>query len=968
MACGKILDRRRSDISLNLHLCFHDWRLEFPSKSKAGSATQSDRARSESQLGNVQQLTHGRLGLALKGRTPNCPVSWQDGWFAAAIMIWLAGLTSPWLLCTPASAERFLPEQATIILLAGIPGDSDSEIAYRDQLQAWLGLAATSHASHIIVLTDNPDTASLSSKPQLEVLKGDRSHFLSLGKSLAGATNPIVIIAWGHGGRQGATAVLHVRGPRLTPDDFVQVADRIPPATLSHWVLWFRGSGAFANQLAEGRRQVLASEGPTMFSSDPIGMQLLLKIAGAAPEASLEQVAESLGRATGVWYAERKLARTEDPTLWLPQQQPRLLVSTDSEDSLAHRGDVKTPGRSRDDLKNQAEADAQTRELPAAWKEITRVKAEKFPEADALILRQRLSCTLGTRPAIVTDQEQFIQILTPEGKQYGDFDVSYSPPGEEVEFLDCEVLRPDGQLLRLDPDSIAEAGEPSVGEYQIGRRKFFSLPSVVPGAVLHVRYRSQWKDFPLPHLSLELPLNQELAALDSRLEVSVPKEAAFHFGFEEVSAPDPVLRQTGYSSIFSWQLTNLRAQPLDVLTSPHRQARLLLSTFPDWASFSQWYERITRLTAEVTPEIDAKAKELMRGAHTEREKVLAVYNYVSGLRYVAIPLGINTVRPHAAANVLQNQFGDCKDKANLFNALLQAAHIEAHLVLVPRFGQAYDAIPGLAFNHAISQVRLGSELFWVDTTDEVCRFGLLPPGDPERKVLVIDGHTGSLTPLPAATPNQHRLQIHGQLSCGASPEACQVSLGAAATGYPDYLLRTTARKAKESRRSVPLLAAKFRPVTGSFAVEQQSATAVSALDEDFAWQAKGTWFGLLASVEGKTNLHCPFWVPKEWDLALNSRHNPLFLNEGYPLILDEDFDFMLPAQQSKAVVPQTRSNEADPLRWRVEWARIGGDKLVATLHAQLSHGELSEHETGAAQQQLRALFSALGSDASFASQ
>jgi uncharacterized protein DUF3857/transglutaminase superfamily protein len=890
--------------------------------------------------------------------------------FGALLMIWLAlRVASASPAGVPAPAEPFLPGQATVILLAGIPGDSESETAYQDQLQQWLELATAIHASKIFVMADSPETSNLPRKPNVVVLKGDRDHFLGLGKALAGTTNPLVVIAWGHGGRQGGTPVLHVRGPRLTPRDFADLADQAPAAS-SHWALFFRGSGAFASQLAGNRRQVLASDCETMFSNDPIGMQLLLKIVRGAPEATFAQVADSLGRATAGWYSERKLARTEEPMLWLPEQKPRFLASSETEgnmaDAPAQPADEQTNHTTNDSRKKLSETEKDSlAELSPIWKQINKVKPEAFPEADAIILRQHLSCTLGKRPAIVTEQEQFVQVLTAEGKQYGDFDVSYAPPGEEIEFLDCEVLQPNGKMVRLDPETIAEAGEPAVGDYQMGRRKFFSLPGVTRGAVLHVRYRSQWNDFPLPHISLELPLSQELPALESSVEVSVPKETPFHFGFDQVSAPDPVIKQTSYSSIYSWQLANLPAQPHEVLTGPQRQARLLLSTFQDWNAFSQWYERITRLSAEVTPEIEAKANELTRDSHTAKEKVLALYNYVTGLRYVAIPLGINTVRPHAAANVLQNQFGDCKDKANLFNALLQTANIEAHLVLVPRFSQAYEGIPGLAFNHAISQVRLGDEVFWVDTTDEMCRFGLLPPGDPERKVLVIDGQTTSLTQLPAAAPSQHQLQIHGELSCGANAAALLTILHATATGYPDYELRTMAREAKDHRASLPLLSAKFRPVAGSFAVDRQSATAASALAEDFAWQAKGTWFGLCSSVEGKSDLHSPFWLPKEWDLALNSRQSPLFLNEGYPLTLDEDFDFSLPAKPAEVVLPPTRASEDEPLRWRVEWTRIGDDKLVARLHAQLGRGELSKNETGAVQQQLRSLLSALGVDANF---
>src|SRR6185369_10245189 len=109
-------------------------------------------------------------------------------------------------------------------------------------------------------------------------------------------------------------------------------------------------------------------------------------------------------------------------------------------------------------------------------------------EADGVVLKRRVSYTLGSNPAVSSEQEEFIQIVTPEGKRFGDFDVSFSPPFEDISFLDCEVLSPGGKLARLDPDAIREAREQAVGDYQTGRRKFFSLPGVVPGAVLHVRY------------------------------------------------------------------------------------------------------------------------------------------------------------------------------------------------------------------------------------------------------------------------------------------------------------------------------------------------------------------------------------------------------------------------------------------------------------------------------------------------
>jgi hypothetical protein len=665
------------------------------------------------------------------------------------------------------------------------------------------------------------------------------------------------------------------------------------------------------------------------------------------------------------------LARTEEPTLWLANEPPRALAGPGS----ALTGEVK-PGPTNQLPEQPSQPEAVSSELPPVWKGINKVEAKSYPDADGVILRQRMSCTLGSNPAFIREQEEFVQILAVEGKRLGDFDISYSPPEEEVEFLDCEVLGPDGKLSRLAQNSVNEGHEQKVGDYRGPRRKFFSLPAVAPGAVLHVRYRTQWKKFPLPQISMELPLIQELPALDSNVQITVPRETPFHFAFEEVAAPDPSIQQTAYGTTYSWHFDRLRSSEPEVLTAPRHGGRLLFSTWVDWAAFAEWYARISHLTDVVTPELKAKAEALTKAATDERSKLVALFNYVTALRYVAIPLGVNSFRPHAAANVLQNQFGDCKDKANLLNALLRSLAIPADLVLVPRFSQAHESIPGLSFNHAISRVALGDETLWLDTTDEICRFGLLPPGDPGRKVLVIDGHTAALTQLPTPEPKDHSLTLRGRVEGSTAEGGWTASLKTVARGYPDYELRQAARETRARRGSVPLLSARFRPVAGSFALEKQNATAVSALAEDFAWEADGAHVGLAAAADGRLLLRAPVWLPKEWDQALHARHSPLFLNQGYPLTLEQDFEVMLPAMSTsapdtpkgepptlRAALPQACESAQEPLRWRLEWVKISDVKLAVRFRAELARGELSAAETPVFQQQLRALLSALGATA-----
>jgi len=370
--------------------------------------------------------------------------------------------------------------------------------------------------------------------------------------------------------------------------------------------------------------------------------------------------------------------------------------------------------------------------------------------------------------------------------------------------------------------------------------------------------------------------------------------------------------------------------------------------------------------------------ELTHQLKTDRERILAVYNYVSKLRYVAIPLGVNSFRPHAAANVFKNQFGDCKDKANLFNTMLRSLDIDAHLVLVPRFRQAYDALPGLAFNHAISRVTLPEETLWVDTTDDVCRFGMLPPGDSGRKVLVISERANSLTQLPAPEPGRHKLTVRAKIDCTGGSDALPATFEVVAFGYPDYELRESSRAAREHAGAVPFLSQRYRISAGSFALQKQSATSVAALDQDFTWHAQGSLVGVCSYLPRETtnsqrtpptaqnaSMRPSFWLPKEWDVALHERKSALFLNQGYPLTLDEQLDFTLAHGSQVAGLATAAGGRQGPLTWKLEWTKVGDAKLRAALHAELSRGELSAAETSSLQETLQALITAVNAGITF---
>lgn len=179
------------------------------------------------------------------------------------------------------------------------------------------------------------------------------------------------------------------------------------------------------------------------------------------------------------------------------------------------------------------------------------------------------------------------------------------------------------------------------------------------------------------------------------------------------------------------------------------------TTFHTWAEVGDWYRGISLSRAAPSDALRARADEITKDAKTPEEQVRALYNFVSGhTRYVGIDFGVGRYQPHPAAEVLANQYGDCKDKDTLLEALLRAkgfatapALIGAGIVPVPE-------VPTPAvFNHVITTVDLPGGRIWLDSTPEVAPYRFLSAAIRDEQALVVPASApASLERTPAGAP------------------------------------------------------------------------------------------------------------------------------------------------------------------------------------------------------------------------
>ena len=200
-----------------------------------------------------------------------------------------------------------------------------------------------------------------------------------------------------------------------------------------------------------------------------------------------------------------------------------------------------------------------------------------------------------------------------------------------------------------------------------------------------------------------------------------------------------------------------------------RPADVQISTFQSWAEVGQWYGSLQQERVKPTPEILAKAAELTKGASDDNAKIRAIYKYVSTeFHYIGIAFGIGRYQPHAAAEVLANQYGDCKDKQTLLSSLLDAVGIKAYPALISSSHEIDPDVPSPGqFDHVIGMVLQPNGAVWLDTTPEVAPYAyLLSPLRGKQALVIPEDKPPTLTVTPADPPSKasQTFKIEAKLS------------------------------------------------------------------------------------------------------------------------------------------------------------------------------------------------------------
>jgi transglutaminase-like putative cysteine protease len=206
-----------------------------------------------------------------------------------------------------------------------------------------------------------------------------------------------------------------------------------------------------------------------------------------------------------------------------------------------------------------------------------------------------------------------------------------------------------------------------------------------------------------------------------RYRVTLPAARTPHFKAHRTSAPPEVREASGRHS-FTWEAKDVPALDVDddVPGWYEPYPAVYVSEFESWNEVARWANRLFTSQRQPSPRLAALARKWMAAGSDEEARALLAIRFVQDeVRYLGIEMGPNSHQPHPPAQVLEQRFGDCKDKALLLTALLNEMGIEAWAALVnTEAGHALDDYPPTpyAFDHVIVAAQIAGKRVWIDAT------------------------------------------------------------------------------------------------------------------------------------------------------------------------------------------------------------------------------------------------------------
>lgn len=161
---------------------------------------------------------------------------------------------------------------------------------------------------------------------------------------------------------------------------------------------------------------------------------------------------------------------------------------------------------------------------------------------------------------------------------------------------------------------------------------------------------------------------------------------------------------------YNWQTLEAKAPNFEENTPSWYLSyqNLFVSDFEDWDAAVDWALNIYEDNVTPSKPLQTKITQIKNSYEYEGERILATLKFVQDdIRYLGLESGIGAYKPFSPNKVLEQRFGDCKDKSWLMVTMLRRMGVKAYPVLInTMYGESlHQFLPSpKVFDHVVVKV------------------------------------------------------------------------------------------------------------------------------------------------------------------------------------------------------------------------------------------------------------------------
>jgi len=425
--------------------------------------------------------------------------------------------------------------------------------------------------------------------------------------------------------------------------------------------------------------------------------------------------------------------------------------------------------------------------------------AEDYPDASAVFLKLQEEASVAEDGAVTMLRNRLIRVLTLRGRErHANQGFLFNTDEAVLSLVKGVTVRKTGRVVEVEEDGINEVTPAFLVDakmYSNVMEKVISFPIVGPGTTMNLQLREDHEPSPdgsysgIEHMGATDPI------LDASFTIRYPEDAdapltAGHTGGLGLTT----ISKSAEPGEIVWSVSNVPALVEEDNMPP---ASELLPTVV-YSSYKTWDEPAAFFAGEFFPRVQtdgavaARVVELIKDSATPADRERAVFTDVAtSVRNVPLRLGLGGYAPNDASQVLENKYGDTRDKAVLLVSMLRAAGVDAYPALVEAMPDARftEEVPTLRqFGRILVAVPDGASYRFLDPFLDDVSYGYLRWGRGNTALVVRDDGSGELVEVPDFRASENRAVRNMNVKLDAAGNA-DVTASSELTGWFDRKAR-----------------------------------------------------------------------------------------------------------------------------------------------------------------------------------